>query len=271
MSEPRNEAAAATRTSRTRLPAEPGRIAYADMKSSALVLGMILSSVLMAAVDNRDLQEINSLISEGKYEEALQKHLWFHEESKTSTGMGGVRLSFALAQWVELGKKYPKALDALMQIRDQHETALLNGTARFPEFHEVYAINRTLEEDQKTYALFMQLHARQPEIARQCFHVAMDLVVNNKNYEVTASYLGDPIQRYERLEQMREMNLGLMQRNPNLDNPRFKQRADETFVAKTVQLIDILSHLKRMDEAREIQKRALSYFPSPELKSALPP
>src|SRR5687768_17293473 len=105
------------------------------MKTSFLLAGLILLQPLIAQVGNADLQEIRRLTSEGKYEEALNKHLWFHEESKSSIGMGGVRLSFALSHWMELGEAYPPALAALKAIRDANEAKLLEGAGGFREFH----------------------------------------------------------------------------------------------------------------------------------------
>ena len=240
------------------------------MKTFLLLAALTVSPLLMAAVGNQDLQDIRGLIEAGKYEEALQKHLWFHEESKTSTGMGGVRLSFALSQWVRLGGVYPKALVALKELRDGHEQNLLAGKAGFSEFHEVSAINRELKEDQKTHTLFKQLHAKHPAIAKRCFDVSLDLLVKNGDYELCGEYLGNPIPRYERLEEMRERNRDMMEKNPRMNTSQFRNYTDGAFTKKTAQLIDILAHLKRTDEAREIQKRALAYFASPEIEKALP-
>src|SRR5688572_5816633 len=224
------------------------------MKTLFLLAGLILLRPLMAQVGNADLQDIRRLTSEGKYEEALKKHLRFHEESKTSTGMGGVRLSFALSQWVELGEAYPPALAALKAIRDENEVKLLEGAGDFREFHDFSAINRTLKDDERTYRLFLQLDAKHPAIARKCFDVTLDLIVAHKNYDLYAKYGGDPIERYERFRHMRETNLGMARQNPKMDNDRYRDYTDKTFTDKTVQLIEIMVQLKRLDDAREIQK-----------------
>jgi hypothetical protein len=239
------------------------------MKTPFLLAGLILFNPLMAQVGNADLQDIRQLVAEGKYEEALKKHLWFHEESKTSTGMGGVRLSFALSQWMQLGQAYPPALVALKSVRDENAAKLLDGAGGFQEYHECFAINRTLKDDDRTYELFLRLDALHPAIARKCFDVTVDLIVARKRYDLYAKYGGDPIERYERFRHMRETNLGLARKNPTMDNERFRQYTDKTFDDKTVQLIEILVQLKRLDEAREIHKRALAYFPSARIEKSL--
>lgn len=240
------------------------------MKTLALLFSLLTLQAAVAAVGNQDLQAIRKLVADENYEEALKQHLWFHEESKKSAGMGGVRLSFALSQWAELGGKYPKAWEAFKAIRDQHEKTLLAGGGGFAEFHEYSAFNRTLNEGDKTYELFRQLDAKFPDTAARCFHVAMDLVIAKKDYALCGKYLKDPIKRYEDARHSREMNLSLARKNPNMDRPEFTSYSDQTFVTKTCQLIEVMVNLQRVEEAKEIQKRALSYFPDAKIKDALP-
>ncbi len=216
------------------------------MKILALLFGILSLQSAVAAVCNQDLQAIRKLVADGKYEEALEEHLRFHKESKMSPGLAGVRLSFALSQWAELSSKYPKALEAFKAIRDLHETTLLAGGGGFAEFQEFAAFNRTLNEGDKTYELFKQLDAKFPDIAAKCFHVAMDLVIAKKDYALCGKHLKDPIR------------------------PEFTSYADRTFVNKTCQLIEVMVNLQRVEEAREIQKRALGYFPDAKVKDALP-
>lgn len=237
---------------------------------SLLLAGLLAAFPLHAQVGSADLQAIRRLIAERKFEEALQKHLWFHEESKTSPGMGGVRLSFALAQWLDLGREYPPALDALKSVRDENAAKLLDGGGDFREFHDFSAINRVLQESERTYRLFVVLDANHPEVAKRCFDVALDLIVAHENYALFAKYGGDPIERYERIRQLREGGLKMAAQNPKLDNEQYRQFRDKAFEDKTVQLIRILRALERLDEAREIQRRALAYFPSPRIEESLP-
>lgn len=240
------------------------------MKKLILLLIVMILKPATAEVGNADLSEIRKLITDGKYEEALQKHLWFHEESKKSAGMGGVRLSYALSQWKDLGSKYPKALDAFKGIRDRHEKTLLAGQSGFSAFHEYAAFNDKLKEDDKTYKLFKTLHTKYPSTASDCFRVAMDLVIEHKDYELCAAYMKDPIKLYEDARHMRELHLSMAKTNPKMNNPAFTQYADESFITKTCQLIEVMVNIKKTDEAKEIQKRALGYFPDQRIKDAIP-
>lgn len=239
------------------------------MKLRILILGALLSACAVSAVDNSDLQQIRKLVEEEKYEEALQKHLWFHEESKKSPGMGGVRLSFALSQWAELGKEYPEALAALTDLRGNHGKALLSGTAGFSEFHEHFAISRTLDQQEKTYSLFKQLHTKHPDIAQGCYRVIEKILFEKKDDALCGYYLKDSIKAFEDARHFREIDLAMSRANPSLRNQRFKDNTDKTFVDKTCLLIEVMLNLNRMSEAEKVQKRALAYFKHPRIKGAL--
>src|SRR5688572_26854027 len=74
------------------------------------------------------LERARRFAERGKYEEALREHIDFHDNIlKTHPAMYGVRLSFALSAWIDLGQEYPKALTALKDIRDQKTDRLVKG------------------------------------------------------------------------------------------------------------------------------------------------
>lgn len=243
------------------------------MKTSVLVLVVVmfvcLSASVFAEVGLSDLEEARKLAEDGKYEEALQKHIWFHEESKKSPRMGGVRLSFALSSWIKLSEKYPPAKWALVDIRNKDEKALLDGTGDFSNFHDLSAINKHLKEEDKTYKTFKVLHDKYPKIARRCFHVVKDPLVDKKEYQICGKYIIDPIMEYEKIRHMRELNLSMMRTKPKHNTPKMRQYTDDSFIKKTCQLIEILMGLGKKPEAEEIQKRALKSFDHDKIRRAI--
>lgn len=241
------------------------------MKTSVLLVVMFvcLSASVFAEVGLPDLEEARKLAEDGKYEEALQKHIWFHEESKKSPGLGGVRLSFALSEWIELSKKYPPAKKALVDIRDKNEKALLDGTGNFNNFLDLSAINEYLGEKDKTYQLFKILHNKHPEIADLCYNVAKDILVEKKDYQICGKYITDPIGEFENIRYMREVDLSMMRKNTAFDTPEMRQHTDKSFIKDTCNLIEILIGLGKKSEAEKIQKKALNYFDHNEIRSAI--
>ena len=54
------------------------------------------------------LNETQELVRQQRYAEALERFLWFHDHAlEHNPGMAGVRLSFALSYWKNLGDVYP--------------------------------------------------------------------------------------------------------------------------------------------------------------------
>jgi hypothetical protein len=113
---------------------------------------------------------------------------YFNHALEYQPGQVGVRLSFALSDWVELGRSYPKALQALIEIRD-HDLQLLNESmpcapwiqdissaipgfsrvfrqSRFALFQDIYRINSCVLDSDANKALLKALVAKDPRLAQ---------------------------------------------------------------------------------------------------------
>jgi len=90
------------------------------------VLGL---AILLAAVTCRGenmqkyLSDTQQMVREGRYQEALERFVWFHDHAleHEPSAMYGVRLSFALSYWKSLGDVYPPAMTALVEMRNRKE------------------------------------------------------------------------------------------------------------------------------------------------------
>ena len=128
------------------------------------------------------LQTAQTLTSEGSYEEALQHFLWYFNHTRNDPGQAGVRLSFALSDWVELGRRYPKAKKALTEIRDADARLLAEGKGYFQLFQEVSGINQYLEEEKLTLDLFATLESHDRQLAGKCYPIVQGLLVQKRQY-----------------------------------------------------------------------------------------
>src|SRR4051812_30542503 len=100
----------------------------------------------MSDVDPRQvLAEARELARQGRHQEALERHVWFHEHAlELVPALAGVRVSFALSDWARLAAAYPPARQALADARDRAAEAMLAGCGRRALFAEVAALNRHL-------------------------------------------------------------------------------------------------------------------------------
>lgn len=128
----------------------------------------------------------------GKYAEALERHEWYHANAlRIAPSQSGVRLSFAIGQWKELGDQYPLALASLKAIRDAGVRALEAGTYDPQTFLDVQAINGELGEDAATIELFKSLAAKQPALAKKWFVAIEDTLIDQGEIELFAEHGGD--------------------------------------------------------------------------------
>jgi len=169
---------------------------------SPLLVAIVVSSVAADGPwlppENPDpsaiLKEAQADTRTGNYEQALAKHVWYHENALTyQPAQSGVRLSFALMYWKQLADAYPAALFKLMEIREKAIFDVLGGANARAAFQELTAINRTLKEEQRTVETFVSLHEKNASAAKQVYPLAQPALIKAKEYKLCGSYV-DPDQ-----------------------------------------------------------------------------
>lgn len=148
----------------------------------------------MRAIDR--LKAAYAAKARGEYQTALEHLVWFHEYALEETrALLGIRLSYALAYWIELGAEFPPALDALRQIRDRKVADLRAGRYDGQLFLDVSAINDYLSEGAATYLLYVELQHRTPAFAAECAPIALPAVVDAQDYVLAKAICGEPSER----------------------------------------------------------------------------
>jgi serine/threonine protein kinase len=252
-------------------------------------------SPTLAADEKPDFQTIlnsaKSLMNEGSYEEALQRYLWYFDHSRNDAGQKGVRLSFALSDWIELGRRYPKAKQALIEIREADAQKFSEGTGYSELFQEIAGINQYLNDDDATLALFKTIDQRDPQLAGQCFLFAENLLVQKGEYETCRKYTGAPQAAFERIRQSWQQMKKFEEQNAarsEEQQKRFQEMgktnaifahmpffpapppfADNHFIGQTRQLIEILVATHHKADAEKIQDEAVAIFDDSRLQSAV--
>lgn len=216
------------------------------------------SDVLERAVDDSQAE---------RYDEALQKFLWFHEASRSETEMGGVRLSFALGYWIDLAEHYPPALEAFIRLRDELEQRCRDNHGDFESFHDVSAFNRYLGDGRRTIDLFREIAADDPDNARGIYHIAEKLLVANGMYQQCAPFL-EWEQRVN--TSISAYRIGLKHEesweSSDVSPPKFARRNFETSSATIVALLSLNG---RRDEAEQVRDRVLDVLDDPAMRSTL--
>ncbi len=202
-----------------------------------------------------------------RYEIALAKQVWFHENALSlNQGMTGVRLSFALSNWESLGRVYPPALAKLQAIRDGLQERALKGEDLKNGFADLAAINRTLGEDSRTSEAFRALDTLNPKAARMAIFYVKPALVKSKDYELYLKYT-DVKRDYLQMRQLYERNLQMAEDKKFGSN--LAGFAKKSFRNGSATLVALLTVSDRKEEASEIATLAKKQIDDPEFHKEL--
>ena len=134
-----------------------------------------------------------SATREGRYADALREFIWFHDHAlEHRPSLYGVRLSFALASWMDLAKFFPEARTELESIRNRKAATLASGQGDRHLFHDVISINGYLGADNETYGLFKTMLTSAPLNAAAWADLAREAIVKAGDFALAAEQAGHP-------------------------------------------------------------------------------
>jgi hypothetical protein len=224
--------------------------------------------------------EVRDLIANGQYDEALQQCLAFHDKYKTANGS----LIPLLGDWIELGRRFPKAKEALIGIRDRDAREFSEGRGFSDLFSEVNSINGYLNQADATYALFKTIYQQDKQLAGQCYYYVQDLLMQKGEYELCLNCLGDPQIRFESARRGFELQRESQQRMAEIREkhpipappfagtfhmPDMGQMATNNFVGQVCKLVEILVATGHKADAEKIRDEAVTVLDDPRLQSAV--
>ena len=203
-----------------------------------------------------------------RYEDALAKHVWYHENAlRLQPAQMGVRLSFALNDWIRLGKLYPPALEKLKSIRDKNAETVKAGRDAKESFEDFSAINDHLEDADKTKNLFVWLDAHQAKTAKELFDEAMPALIKAKEYKLCGKYLVDAEGCYQ---QYLESYKRRPRSSPNPETAKLMAQIwEENFSNDVATLVALLELNGRRADAEAIVAEALEVRSDSEFKAVL--
>lgn len=190
-----------------------------------------------------------------RYSVALAKHVWFHENAlKYDRSLRAVRLSFALSDWVKLGKVYPPAREKLIDIRDAIEKRAQDGEDVGEVFQELSKINEYLGDYKNTVECFKALEKNHPDSASSALLFAKKSILRAKDYPVYAKYIKGT-NDFHSLKETYELSKS----SPSANGEKSKspsEYVEKVFRQETTILVAVLSKVGRNQEANEIAKLA---------------
>lgn len=153
--------------------------------------------------------QARSMREQGNYSEALALLPQLLADAEAATSSSQVHLFFVMFEWQLLAEDYPPALPALAEARDVQVSKLMkgdllvgradsdgrddHGTLCRSRFSLIAQMNKLLADTAATHALFAQLDATAPGLARQYAGIALPAVVEAGDFALADRYLGYPL------------------------------------------------------------------------------
>lgn len=219
-------------------------------------LGFFVVSCSNPGDPEKVLARARKYFRQGNYEKALQDHIWFHDNAlKYKPSLYGIRLSFALLDWIELGREYPKAHNELVDIRNRKSELIKNKRGSRELFHDVKSINRYLDERQRTVDLFKKMIECDFQLAKRCYRLAKDDLIAFKEFEICNRMMEAPMFIVRDMRKTLEQNIGFYKNS---------QWADEThlewsikyYLEEAEHTVVVLTKNNRFVEAERFLKKA---------------
>jgi hypothetical protein len=203
----------------------------------------------------------------GDYAFALSEYIWYHDHVLAEApSQYGVRLSYALADWIELGSDYPPALRALEDIVDKKTGALLAGDGNVELFHDVVAINDYLGRGRATYDLFVKLRQERPDLAAKGAHVAFAAILA-ADFSLARAYTPDINARIEEANELLELSLRSVKSRKSEFAEQMFEVGVTLFVAKIQMLSRMLSGLGETEEEVRLRRNAVNAVRDPNARA----
>lgn len=208
----------------------------------------------------------------GRYADALAKLLWFREHAlERSSAFAGVRNSFALAEWHELGRHYRPARESLLEARDTAERQVREKAERLT-FLDMASLNESLEETERVVQIFRELTKSSPDAARECYDIAERYLLAHGEHGLCNSFL-DVETRMAKISQFyAEMKQYLKEVDliePDEEDEESIDVGDEYLASEIIPLVTLLTQNGRHEEARHVGQTAMGMLPDKAFEARL--
>jgi hypothetical protein len=207
---------------------------------------------------------------EGRHEEALDEFVWFHRHAlEEDAALRGVRLSFALDWWLQLGEAYPVARTAYDATRQAKVDRMMSGAFDRRLFNDVHAMNVAAGDELSTYHLFLRLRELSPGFAADCADIALPAIAHAGDTALARDYLPDPEPAVEWKASQLNDDVARAREEPE-DRRRILLDAFATLFAEDVRLLrDVLRHAGDQAGAEALRQRALALVADDDIRDAI--
>lgn len=191
----------------------------------------------------------------GQPAEALAEFLWCFDEGMAHVpGLSSVRSSYLLDDIQTLSVTYPPAKASLLERRDRAQAALLSGQATDNTIKDIVALNRSLNEADRSLALYDQLPAANAHRTKLRIWLFSQFLKAKRYDDALQSEPVVNIFRIWPLMQSHEIS-----RNNSAFTPAALKTFHDYNLHWLADRLEVLAGAGQLDHARELLATALAY------------
>lgn len=194
------------------------------------------------------LEEARKAFKDKDFAVALDKYKWFYENSiEIDRSYYGVRLSYCLGEWAELGSEYPIAKEALLQLKEDTLLGFKNALS-CEMFHEYSSISEALKCQDEVFQQFMPIHNSDKELAKKIFTFVYEYCASNKMWEICREYLGNGYSQYKKALETFDHMMEFANRKSGAQGKSIYKEAVNSIMRETSWILNMLSYINAPDE-----------------------
>lgn len=207
-----------------------------------------------------------------RYEDALAKHVWYHENAeKIDEKHSSVRRTSALSSWYDLGADYPPALAKFEEVRASARQGVLD--AKHPKharnhFADYAAMNRELGEDPQTAELFLELRDKKSKYTKKLYRTAERALLAADRFDVCSEFLDAEYEMELKINGYK-LNMKLADERDERFGERLRKFGERSFRNGAATIVVILVKNDRADEAKRLAQQARDAWDDEELNKTL--
>ncbi|MDM5180362.1 hypothetical protein PO883_24575 [Massilia sp. DJPM01] len=211
------------------------------------------------------LRDAEDAMREGRHEEALDAFIWFYQHALEEDPSLEEMRYYLIGMWVELGKAYPKALEALRTIRSEKTDALLGGESDRELFWDIVIIDAELGTTAATYQFYLALAEACPVFAAECALIAMPAIVEAQDYALAARLMPAAEPFVREMAIVLEQEIAAIKHRPLSRTPE-RWAEITTYISEVQRVLTVLAGNGDPDEAARIKALAVSLIKSPSVR-----
>ncbi len=210
------------------------------------------------------LKEANQAIKNLEFDKSNEKFKWYWTNSaKIKPSLIGVKLTFALRDWMSLAAKYPPALSEIKKLQSDLLLVMSNNYPQLLEFAEFSALSGALGFDEDVCRIFESLVNKNEIGARPYFRIASKHLILCKRYKICNPFIG--VDAFRRIK-ANFSNSKIIDEGTNSPQNEIKLY---NYLSEVATMVALLIHNDRKNESNEIANETARLFESTKFSKIL--